>query len=124
MLVKTIDLPPGDAATARRLFREVVHDEPFVLLVVLGDDASAGQLVERADKVAGAPDDLRHVVWMRNPKNHSKQITDLVSSDLLDGKDVLAFCTNNDDIVCDVIERSEAPVKFRRIISAFIAGES
>lgn len=124
MLVKTIDLPPGDAATARRMFAEAVQDEPFVLLVVLGDDVDAGELVERADKVAGAPDDLRHVVWMRNPMNHREQITGLVSSSLLDEKDVLAFCTNYDDIVCDVIERSEVPVKFRRIISAFIRGES
>ena len=124
MLVKTIELPPGDVATARRIFAEAVHDEPFVLLVVLGDDVDAGDLVERADKVAGAPDDLRHVVWMRNPMNHREQITALVSSDLLDGKDVLAFCTNFDDVICDVIERSEAPVKFRRIIRAFTRGET
>jgi hypothetical protein len=124
MLVKTIELPPGDAATARRRFAEAVHNEPFVLLVVLGDDVDASELVERADKVAGAPEDLRYVVWMRNPLNHREQITDLQSSAMLDGKDVLAFCTSFDDLVCDVIERSESPVKFRRIIRAFIRGES
>ena len=123
MLEKTTELPPGDPATAQRMFSELIYDEPFVLLVVLGEDLEAVDLVDRADKVAGDVQSLRHVVWMRNPDNHQNQIAALESSDQLDNQDALAFCTNNDDAVCDVILRSEAPVKFRRIIQAFIRGE-
>ncbi len=123
MLRKTTELPPGDGATARRMFADLVVKEPFVLLVVLGDDAGADELVGHADKVAGGPDDLRWVVWMRNPANHGDQIRALKSSDLLDGKDARAFCTNYDDVVCDVITRSEEPVTFTRIIEAFANGE-
>jgi hypothetical protein len=124
MRLKTTELPPGDAATARRMFEELIHREAHVLFVVLGDDLAAADLVERADKVAGAPEDLRWVVWMRNSSNHHQQIGELESSDLLDGKDVRAFCTNNDDAICDVILRSEEPVKFRRILQAFAKGEA
>src|SRR3954453_3187255 len=123
MFEKTTEPPPGDPETARRIFADLVHDEPFVLLVVLGDDLEAGDLVGRADKVAGELQSLRHVVWMRNPDNHQQQIAALEGSDKLNGQDVLAFCTNYDDVICALILRSEAPVKFYRIIQAFVRGE-
>jgi hypothetical protein len=116
-------LPPGNAAKAQETFLHLIHDKPLVLLVVMGDDEDAEGLKARAVLVAGGPEDLRRVVWMKNPDNHRQQIAALESSEMLKGKDVLAFTTSHDDAVCDVIERSEAPVKFGRIIDSFAAGE-
>lgn len=120
-------LPSGNAAKAQETFLHLIHDKPFVLLVVMGDDEDAEQLKARAVLVAGGPQDLRRVVWMKNPDNHRLQIAALeVSPELarkLNGPNVLAFTTSHDDAICDVIERSEAPVKFGRIIDSFAAGE-
>jgi hypothetical protein len=62
---KTTVLPTDNPETARVAFRSLVYDQPFVLLVVLGDGAESEALVSKAGKFAGAASDLRWVVWAR-----------------------------------------------------------
>jgi hypothetical protein len=124
MLEKTTELSGVDRTADRDTFHHLIFDELLVLFVVLGGDAESAALVARADKVAGGPDDLRRVVWMRKPANHEDQLKALKSSDLLAGGDVAAFTTNFDDVVCDVIHKSELPVGFVRIMEAFAKGEA
>ncbi len=124
MLEKTTELSGVDRNADRATFHNLIFNELLVLFVVLGDDADSADLVARADKVAGGPDDLRWVVWMRNPANHADQLKALKSSDLLAGGDVVAFTTNFDDVVSDVIRMSERPVMFVRIMKAFAKAEA
>ncbi len=124
MLEKTTELSGVDRNADRATFHNLIFNELLVLFVVLGDDADSADLVARADKVAGGPDDLRRVVWMRNPANHADQLKALKSSDLLAGGDVVAFTTNFDDVVSDVIRMSERPVMFVRIMKAFAKAEA
>ena|SRR6266536_2537763 len=124
MLEKTTELSGVDPNADRATFHNLIFNELLVLFVVLGDDADSADLVARADKVAGGPDDLRRVVWMRNPANHADQLKALKSSDLLAGGDVVAFTTNFDDVVSDVIRMSERPVMFVRIMKAFAKAEA
>ncbi len=124
MLEKTTELSGVDPNADRATFHNLIFNELLVLFVVLGDDADSADLVARADKVAGGPDDLRRVVWMRNPDSHADQLKALKSSDLLAGGDVVAFTTNFDDVVSDVIRMSERPVMFVRIMKAFAKAEA
>jgi len=124
MLEKTTELSGVDRNADRATFHNLIFNELLVLFVVLGDDADSADLVARADKVAGGPDDLRRVDWMRNPANHADQLKALKSSDLLAGGDVVAFTTNFDDVVSDVIRMSERPVMFVRIMKAFAKAEA
>jgi hypothetical protein len=121
-LLKTTELSEVDVPYARATFDDLINNQPFVLFVVLGSDAQARELVEKADKVAGGPLDLRRVVWMRSPTNHQDQISNLESSQLLTSS-TAAFCTNYDDAICDTIEPSDFPIKFIRILKAFAKGE-
>lgn len=124
MLEKTTELSGVDRNADRATFHNLIFNELLVLFVVLGDDPESADLVTRADKVAGGPDDLRRVVWMRNPANHADQVKALKSSDLLAGGDAVAFTTNFDDVVSDVIRMSERPVMFVRIMKAFAKAEA
>jgi hypothetical protein len=121
-LVKTTELSEVDVLHARATFHDLINNEPLVLFVVLGSDLQAKELVEKADKVAGGPLDLRRVVWMRNPTNHQAQIADLKSSQLLTPS-TAAFCTNYDDEICDTIDPADFPITFTRILKAFAKGE-
>jgi len=67
-LPKTTILPTDDAVLAAKLFGHLVFEEPVALLVVLGTGPDADTFVQRADKLAGQPEEPRRVVWVRKPE--------------------------------------------------------
>jgi hypothetical protein len=126
MFKKTLVLPTDDAALAAKMFHEIVHDEPYVLLVVLGDSDVAQQTVTRADKLAGAPDDWRWVVWARVPAHIAAEVQAMrdkgIKPDMQ--KPDIAFSTSLGDTIVDVIAASEPKPDNVRIFLAFAHGEA
>lgn len=104
-------------------FRHWVHDEPVILLVILGQGPEVETLVERADKVAtqlcktfpGLP----HVVWARDPAQLRDDLAELEGTAALKAKlpNSRAFALNLTDKVVDVIQSHE-PVDIVRIFQA------
>ena len=70
MLTRTLILPESDSRLAAHLLREAIDTLDVVLMLVLGKDDRAKQIVEWADKLAkktATPDgNLRAVVWIRD----------------------------------------------------------
>jgi len=105
-------------------FRHWVHDEPVILLVILGQGPEVETLVERADKVAtqlcrnfpGLP----HVVWARDPSQLSQELAELEGSAALKAKlgNGRAFALNLTDKLVDVIQANE-PADMVRIFQVF-----
>lgn len=70
MLSNTLILPESDARLAKQLLRDAIDNLDVVLMLVIGKDGHAPQIVEWADKLARktrTPDgNLRRVVWIRD----------------------------------------------------------
>jgi len=75
VLTRTLILPESDARLAVRMLRDAIDRLDIVLMLVLGKDDRATQIVEWADKLAkktATPDgNLRGVVWIRNLETRS-----------------------------------------------------
>jgi hypothetical protein len=108
---KTKELPSNDPNTASKLFQQMLA-EPFILLVVLGDDRSAEDLVSKAASLTGLANEPRWVIWARRPSALSADIEQLkeatpgLKNQIASGS-VAAFTTSLKDEVCDVILTSE-----------------
>lgn len=120
---KTTILPP-EASEALRAFKNLVHDQPRSLFVVLGEGPLQEKLIERADGLAGAEDEWRWVVWARQPDHIKDAIKELKGANkLADLKGVVAFMLSLTDEVVDVIKlESDAPT-LTRILKAYLKGE-
>ena len=66
-LWKTTILPTDDSALAQRMLRDLIYEEPHVLMVVLGTGDEANTFAERASRNAGAQTEPWWVVWARRP---------------------------------------------------------
>lgn len=123
MLKKTTILP-DDAKVAERLFSDLVHNQPYYLFVALGADANAETVAQRADSLAGLPDEPRWVVWARNPQSIAKVVKKLVNADKVDLDSARAFTLSLSDEVRDVIEGDEPVPNLTRIFEAFSSAET
>jgi hypothetical protein len=83
-LWKTTILPSDRQDLARKIFSQLVNDEPHVLMVVLGTGPDAEQLVDRASKNAGAQEGPIWVVWARKPKHIEELLRGLQGAETLD----------------------------------------
>ena len=122
MLKKTTILP-DDAKVAERLFNELVHEQPYYLFVALGASADAETVAQRADSLAGLPQEPRWVVWARKPKSIAKVVAELVGADKVDLESARAFTLSLSDEVRDVIEGDEPVPNLTRILLAFANAE-
>ena len=125
MLRKTTILPTDDAPLAQKMLRQLIHEEPHVLLIVLGNDKAAELLVERADKMAGAPGEPRWIAWARDRDGVSKVLNELSMSKALREKagNALGLVLSLSDVVRDLIPGPDAPDLFR-IYKAFKKAEA
>jgi hypothetical protein len=124
---KTIVLPVNNAEEARRLFRQMVDDEPFVLMVVLGDAPAVEGVVSKAGKFAGADDEPRRVIWARRLEDVAPEIERLKEAQggfrnvILSGG-ARAFSTSIGDEIRDVITVDEI-VDNVRVVEAYACAE-
>ena len=117
---------PRDATKACELFRARLFDFPHVHLVVLGESEELEEVVARAGKAAGAPEELRWVIWARNPQAVRPVLEKLTGPEslkklVLDGKARL-FALSHDDQLRDVIKLEE-PATNTRLQLAFYCAE-
>lgn len=88
MLSRTLILPENDSRLSHRMLREAIDDLEVVLMLVIGKDDRAKQIVEWADKLAkktATPDgNLRSVVWIRELSSATMKnaVTDLAGTPL------------------------------------------
>lgn len=124
MLRKTTILPTDDPALAEKMLRHLIHEEPHVLLIVLGNSAEAEVFAQRADKMSGAPEEPRWVAWARDPSAVQTVIDELVVSKSLEGKmkNALGLVLSMTDVVREVFPGPDSPDLFA-IYKAFKKAE-
>jgi len=125
-LEKTTVLPTDDADLAVRMFRQVVFEEPRVVMVVLGAGAEAETFATRADRLAGTLDEPRWVLWARNPDDVKDEIAELKGSAALKRGLIRSrgFSLALDDEVRDVIRASEPVPSLTRVFEAYARAEA
>jgi hypothetical protein len=126
-LRKTKVLPLDNPIEARRLFRELVHDEPFILFVVPGQGPNAEALVSKAGKFAGLENEPRWVVWARRLDDIASEILLLKEAtpgmkDQVLGNGAAAFTTSFGDEIRDVIRNDEVADNVR-VVQAYLRAE-
>lgn len=125
VMKKTTILPSDEKKIARRMFTELVHESPHILMVVLHKGTDSETFARRAANLTGNEDEPRWVVWARKPE----QVEDLILA--LDGADQLGndlarirgFSTSLSDVVRDVISVSEPVPSLTRVMLAFVRAE-
>lgn len=124
-LRKTTILPAHDKDLATKLFREIVHNYPYHVFVVLRDGADAETVVQRADNLAGQQTDPRWVIWARAPKLIEDDLKELKNSKrIMDKLDTAyGFSLSLADEVRDVIEENEGVPNLTRILLSFASAE-
>jgi K+-sensing histidine kinase KdpD len=124
VLERTTILPTDDKNLARAMFRELVHEQAKVLLVVLGTGKEAEATVQRADKLArSAP--LRWVCWARKPLHVQEDVRELKDSGSLadELEATRVFATSFGDEVRDKISASEPVPSMTRLLLAYARAE-
>jgi len=123
MLTTNTTILSATKSQAVEEFHHWVHDEPVILLVILGEGPEVETLVERADKVAAQLSKsfpgLPHVVWARDPAQLREDLAELEGSATLKAKLATgrAFALNLTDKLVDVIQANE-PADLVRIFQA------
>jgi len=125
---KTKVLPLDTPADARRIFHEMVNDEPFVLFVVVGAGPAAEALVSKAGKFAGLDTEPRWVIWARSVEDIASEIRGLAEAspgfiDQILGGKAAAFTTSIGDDIRDVILTTEDADNVR-VVQAFLRAEA
>jgi len=121
---KTTILPTDDRDLARRMFKDLVHEEPHVLLVVLHTGKDAEVFAQRADKMSGKEGEPRWVVWARNPDDIAVNIAALTGANKLGALPrVRGFSLSLSDDVRDVITMDEPLPSLLRIFLAYARAE-
>lgn len=125
MLRKTTILPTDDAALARSMFDDLVHNQPYYIFVALGTGPDAETVVQRADNLTGNPGDPRWVIWARHPQLIKDAVGKLHNSDRVLSKlgTARGFSLSLSDEVCNVIEGTEPVPSLTRILLAFSEAE-
>lgn len=125
-LFKTTILPTDSKKDAINMLSELIFDEPLVLLIVLGKSTAADRLVQRADKLTGALDEPRWVVWARRPEQIEEVVALLQNNSQLvtNYQTALAFSLSFSDTVRDLIMQSDPEPDMVRILESFIKAES
>lgn len=123
-LNKTTILPTDDDELATRILKELIHEEPKVLLLVLGAGKASEQFATRADKLAGAEKEPRWVVWIRNPDAVQDTLDALSVNGKLEKKlkNAHGLALSLVDEICDVIE--DANPSLVRILAAYLRAET
>lgn len=108
------------------MLSELIFDEPLVLLIVLGKSGAADRLVQRADKLTGAMNEPRWVVWARRPEQIEEVVALLQNNSQLvtNYQTALAFSLSFSDTVRDLIMHSDPEPDMVRILESFIKAES
>jgi hypothetical protein len=123
-VLKKTTILPEDASVAERLFRDLVHNQPYYLFVVLGATRDAETIVERADSLAGLDHEPRWVVWARKPQTIAKVVRKLANGAQVNLQSDQAFMLSLADEVRDVIPGSDPLPNMTRILLAFSNAES
>lgn len=119
-LWKTTILPTDDAQLAQRVLRDLIYEEPLVLLVVLGTGEEANTFVERASRNAGARNEPWWVVWARKPKAMQPVLDDLTGKKLGDVDKLRGFTLSMSDRVVDTFLLSDPVPDQLAILTAFM----
>ncbi len=121
-LWKTTILPTDSKTLSNQILGHLIHDEPFVLIVVIGSDAEAQKLAERASARAGDKDDPWWVVWARRPNHIEEEVRSLTGSNQLpsDLSTVRGFTISFADEIIEVFPRTDPIPHNLKIIGAFI----
>lgn len=124
MLRRTTILPTDSGADARRMLRELIHDEPLKLFIVLGKGQEAETLAHRASVLSGTDVDARWVVWGRKPDQIEEVIAELdrgnrAEADVVDSR---GFVTSLADSVVDVIGQADR-FDLIRVLRAWAAAD-
>jgi len=124
-LRKTTILPTDDPKLAVRLLEQLIHERPLVLLVILGTGPDAETFVQRADGLAGKPEEPRWVAWVRQPGDVQSVLDSLngTPSLLKAIPSCRGFALSLTDEVRDVIRVSEPVPDLVRVFQAFARAE-
>ncbi|HCA79253.1 MAG TPA: hypothetical protein DEP53_05910 [Bacteroidetes bacterium] len=126
-LKKTTILPTDDAALANRLFKHLIDEVPTVLFIVFGIGEEAEILVQRADKLAGAENEPRRVVWARRPELVASVLSTLKGETEMVAKivslQVRAFTLSLSDVVKDLLTLDEPLPSLTRVLKAYVRAE-
>ena len=125
-LFKTTILPTDSKKDAINMLSELIFDEPLVLFIVLGKSEAANRLVHRADKLTGAMNEPRWVVWARRPEQIEEVVALLQNNGQLvnNFQAALAFSLSFSDTVRDLIMQSDPEPDMVRILESFIKAET
>jgi len=125
-LHKTTTLPEDDRAEARQLYQEELEKE-LAQFVVLGNTDESKRIVNDADRLAGAPQDPRHVVWAKKPEFISDMVESQAISTSLQPVDTQipdkAFTVGPSGAIRFVIRHDDPEPNNLKIFEAYIYAE-
>lgn len=126
-LQKTTILSNSDTTAVQQQYQEEISEDT-IIFVALGDTEQIKQIVKRADKIAGTADDLRKVVWVKNPEPIERQIVEHQLSEDLEEVDIdkpdWAFTLSFNNVIRDVIRKNEGTPDSFRIFKAYAKAEA
>ena len=121
-LPQTTILPADDDTLAQRMLRELIYEQPVILMIVFGNDTDAETTVQRADRLALAP---RRVAWARSVSAIRGVVDGLVIPPTLrEGLPGRALTLSLGDDVRDVITADEPVPTPARLFKAFNKAEA
>jgi len=124
ILERTTILPSDDKKLAKAMFRQLIHEQAKVVVVVLGTGAEAETTVQRADQVARTGV-WRWVCWARKPEHIREDVAELKGAgDLPEKLDTTrVFSTSFGDEVRDRIHTTEPVPGITRLMQSYVRAE-
>jgi hypothetical protein len=118
---KIVILPCDNVNRANEILHDLIYNQAYVLLVVLGDNSQTNDLLELGSRVAGNDSDPGLVVWINNPSVVLPIIRNLeVEDNSLENLDIVsAFMLSIMDKVVDVIYSNEPKLNILRVYKSF-----
>ena len=128
-LYKTTILPVDDRELAKKMFRGILYNQPFVLFVAIGSEKAIEDLVTLADTIAGGGfhETDRRVVWLRDAALAKYVFDGVECEESIPSpleSNVAGFFVNLNDKACDSIQTNELPVRRGRLVIGFIKGSA
>ncbi len=108
---------PQNPQKAISIFEDLIHNQVYVLFVVLWDDDISDKLLDLGSKAAGGLSDPGMVVWITNPETIQSVIDQLndKTGSINNLNSVRAFMLSISDNIVDVIMEDERRIDMLRV---------